>query len=352
MRTGARGPVVLLMTVLVALACASCSQQTAAVKRPAAKTVAGKTVATVTTIPARPSTGCSGAAQAELTMSKQTLEVDGMSRWYLISTPPGSGDRPLPLVVDFHGLDEGAVLEALTTQFSPFAQAHGFMVAFPQGTGSPIGWDTTPGPKNFDLDFVSAMLDKIETTQCVDETRIYATGLSDGAFMTSLVACAMSNRFAAFAPVSGVQLASPCAATRRISILAFHGTADPILHFNGGIGTAVLSHAIGKSGGPAPSISVPPAKLNGPGYPATVAAWAKRDGCSPDATNTRITPHMIQRVYKCPAGTAVEFYIILGGGHAWPGSKFSESIAAITGPTTFEINATSIIWDFFKQHQL
>ncbi|MFZ0668468.1 MAG: PHB depolymerase family esterase, partial [Acidimicrobiales bacterium] len=260
---------------------------------------------------------------------------------------------PEALVLDFHGLDEGAQLEALTTQFSPFAQKTGFIVVFPQGTGVPLQWDTgNVTSTNPDLQFVSSMLNHIEATQCVDETRIYATGLSDGAFMTSLLACAMSNRIAAFAPVSGVQLSGHCAAKRKVPILAFHGTADPILYFNGGIGTSVLEHAIGGVKGPAPKVTVPPAKLNGPGYPRTVANWAHRDGCASDPVNTRIASQVIRRVYNCPAGTAVEFYIILGGGHAWPGSKFSEEIAPITGPTTFEINATQIIWNFFKRFQV
>jgi polyhydroxybutyrate depolymerase len=344
-----RGLVVLAVMALLVSACSQAGSSSpskvggGSKHHPPAKT---------TTLAARPSSGCSS-SHPEVTLAKQTIMVDGMARWYLISTPPPSASQhPLPLVIDLHGLDEGAQLEALTTQFSPLGQADGFITVFPQGTKDPVQWDTDTGPGNYDIDFLSQMLDQIETAECVDETRIYATGLSDGAIMTSLLACEMSNRIAAFAPVSGVQLPPHCEATRPVPILAFHGTADPILLFNGGIGTAVLSHAIGKTGGPAPSIKVPPAKLNGPGYPATVAAWAKRDGCGAVPVNTLIEPHVLQRVYRCPPGVAVEFYIILGGGHAWPGSQFSEKIASITGPTTFEINATTTIWAFFKRFQI
>jgi len=306
------------------------------------------------TAPVRPSGGCSLPASPELTLAKQTLDVDGAARWYLISTPPpATAVRPEALVLDFHGLDEGAGLEALTTQFGPLAQKDRFMAAFPEGTGVPVGWNTSTGAaSNPDLAFVSQLLDHLEATRCVDESRIYATGLSDGAFMTSLLACAMANRIAAFAPVSGVQLDTPCAATRAVPMLVFHGTADPILYFNGGLGTAVLGHALGDTSGPAPSIKVPAAKLNGPGYPATVAAWAKRDGCGARAVDTKVSPHVILRTYPCPSGTAVEFYIVLGGGHAWPSSGFSKMIAAVTGPTTFEINATTTIWKFFQRFQL
>ena len=309
--------------------------------------------ATPRTLPARPSTGCSSPAHAELTLEKKTMTIDGVTRWYLISTPPErSGDRPFPVVLDLHGLGEGATLEALTTQFGPLGQKDGFITVFPQATGNPASWDVTDGPRtNHDLKFVSELLDQVEATECVDEARIYSAGFSLGAIMTSFLACAMSNRIAAFAPVSGVTLPSPCAAKGRVPILAFHGTADPILYFNGGVGSALLKHLFGGKG-PAPSLSVPPAKLDGPGYPATVVAWAKRDGCGATPVETRVSSDVIHRVYKCPPGTAVEFYIVIGAGHAWPGSKFSQQIAAVTGPTTFQINATTIIWAFFERFAL
>jgi polyhydroxybutyrate depolymerase len=348
-RSGSRTGLALLAAGLIACACSQSATSTKGTIAPHASTPANATAA----LHARPSPGCTSSTRSEVTLARRTVTVDGTQRWFLISTPPGaSATRPTPVVLDFHGLAEGAEIEAETTQFSPLGQKDGFISVFPEGTGNPVSWNTSADTRtNHDLAFVSDMLDQIEATECVDETSIYATGLSDGAFMTSTLACAMSNRIAAFAPVSGVQLAIPCAAKRRVPILAFHGTADPILYFNGGVGVGVLKHALtGK--GAAPSISVPAAKLDGPGYPATVAAWAKRDGCGSVPVDTKVTPHVIQRVYRCPPGTAVEFYIVLGGGHAWPGSEFSEKIAAITGPTTFEIDASEIIWAFFERFHL
>jgi polyhydroxybutyrate depolymerase len=88
--------------------------------------------------------------------------------------------------------------------------------------------------------------------------------------------------------------------------------------------------------------------LHGPGYPANLQAWAVKDRCNRRSTDAQVHTHVILRTYRCPPGAAVEFYIILGGGHAWPGSEFS----AINGPSTFEINATAVIWKFFRQHRL
>ena len=56
--------------------------------------------------------------------------------------------------------------------------------------------------------------------------------------------------------------------------------------------------------------------------------------------------------YPCPAGAEVEFYSIENGGHSWLGSEFSRSIESVIGYTTFAINATDLMWQFFRQHQV
>ncbi len=286
---------------------------------------------------------------------RQDITVDGVARWYLLTTPPTpTGAAPLPLVVDLHGLAEGATLHADTSQFGPKAQTDGFIVVFPEGTGTPVAWDIAPSTSahpNHDIDFMNAMLDAVEAQHCVDTSRVYADGFSDGALFTSLLACTMANRFAAFAAVAGIVVPSPCDPGRKVPILAFHGTADPILYFNGGLGTAVLNHALGS--GPAPTTTAaPPTELDGKGYPANVKAWAAKDGCHLTPTDTEVRAHVVMRSYRCPPGVAVEFYIVLGGGHAWPGSQVSASLKAITGPSTFEIDATDIIWKFFQRFRL
>jgi polyhydroxybutyrate depolymerase len=254
------------------------------------------------------------------------------------------------LVVDFHGYGEGATTESLTTQFGALGRQDGFLVVFPNGRGDPIAWNTSTRPGNQDVRFVTALLAHLEATQCIDEARIYATGLSQGAFMTSTMACVMSTRFAAFAPVSGVQLSAPCPTARPVPILAFHGTADPILHFNGGLGAKVLADDLHADPKPLPKL--PKARLNGPGYPANVKAWAAKDGCGSTPKDTKLSLHVIHRVYPCPPGVAVEFDIIIGGGHSWPGSALSAEIAPFVGHTTMEINATATIWAFFRQFHL
>jgi polyhydroxybutyrate depolymerase len=358
------------LALALALGCSGCSSSATA-NSPGTNGVAGATRAVATGAPV-PSSGCATAQPAAVANARQDIDVGGVARWFLLTTPaPGAPSPthpakatptvaastiPRPLVVDFHGLAEGATIHSATTQFGALGQRQGFVVAFPNGTGSPVRWDsTTQGSSNTDLQFVTAMLEQLESTLCIDTSRVYASGLSDGSFMVSLLACTMSDRFAAIAAVSGLQMPEPCPTTRRVPILTFHGTADPILLFNGGIGTATLNKALGRTG-PAPSASTTtttqPVDLHGSGYPATVRAWAAKDGCRPQSSDTKVASEIILRTYPCPKGTAVEFYIVIGGGHSWPGSRFSQSISSITGRTTFQINATRSIWAFFQRFQL
>jgi polyhydroxybutyrate depolymerase len=278
-----------------------------------------------------------------VTEDPRTLDVAGTERSYLLTVPTEhNASTPVPLVLDFHGFGEGSQIHTLMSELSPIAEAEGFVAVFPQGRGSPAFWQTNITGANPDLDFVDALLAALGDDLCVNLTRVYALGLSNGAFMTSALGCARSQQFAAIAPVAGVQHVTACAPTRPVPVLAFHGTADPILFFNGGSGPI---------GGTTTTTAVP-VDLNGPGYPANVAAWAADNGCEPLATDTPLTDEVLHRVYDCPDEADVEFFIILEGGHAWPGSAFSVAIAAVVGYTTLDIHASEEAWNFLRSFHL
>ncbi len=321
---------------------------------PADRGTAAPATTAASTVAAKPSSGCGATAKPAVHLQRRTLVVDGVSRWYLLSTPPaqaasGGGPKPLPLVIEFHGLAEGASIAAETSNFSDLGAKDGFVTAFPNGTGTPVGWNTSlQATPNVDFTFVTDLLATLEQSLCIDQNRVYATGLSDGAIMSSSLACRMAGMFAAIAPVSGIRFPQGCHPSRPVPILVFHGTSDPILPFNGG--PSQLGNAL--SGKGVTALPASQANLNGPGYPATVAQWAAQNGCGRKATDRQITAHVIQRTYPCPKDADIEFLIVEGGGHSWPGSAFDEAIAKFVGPTNTEIDATSLIWDFFKAHPL
>ena len=311
---------------------------------PAGKQATGKPVA---------SEGCGASSTRSVVLEKQYL--DDSDRWWLLTTPlDHDGKTPLPLVVDYHGLSEGADIHAKMSELSPFALEHGFILVTPNGTGTPTKWQISPDLKtNPDLQFTNEMLDQLESELCVDTSRVYATGLSNGAFISSAVGCALSDRFAAIAPVAGLLRPLPCTTSHPMPVLTFHGTDDPILLFNGGVGSRLGEVMKNGPGAKPKAETLPKADLDGAGYPANAKAWAVQNGCKETYTDTRVTDTVVRRVYDdCPADGVVEFYIVEGGGHSWPGSKFSQAVANVVGPTDTSIHADPIIWDFFQRFQL
>lgn len=295
------------------------------------------------------STGCGTSTAAPVSGERRTLT--GSDRWYLLTVPPAhDGITPLPLVLDFHGLSEGAEVHARTSEIGTYAEAHDFVAVLPNGTGSPVRWAVDPDrTANADLVFVDQLLDQLETDLCLDTSRVYATGLSNGALLSSTIACTMADRFAAVAPVAGIAAPERCEPSRPVPVIAFHGTADPILLFNGGVGSR-LSDVL--SGQPQDEAPLPEADLDGTGYPASAAAWAERNGCSSDHVDSQRTPSIIERSWDCPEDATVLFDIMVGGGHSWPGSEFMNSIPAIVGPTDMSVDGTDVIWRFFQRFAL
>lgn len=361
-RRRAHGASLAMLCAVVMSLVAGCGAQTADVATPPGGptsttggvngSTAPGTAAPSTTVPGQPvaSPGCGTSQQGAVEAEEHKMSLSGAERFYLLTTPAAhDGHTPLPLVLDFHGLAEGAQVHTKMSNFGAVAQKEGFVVAFPHGSGTPVKWDTSAPPKpNEDLAYVDAMLTKLGADLCIDTSRVYSTGLSYGAIMTTFLLCHRAEKFAAVAPVAGLQAPKGCAPKRTVPILTFHGTADPILKFDG---TVDVTAIFGKQDDGSSTTTTTP-DLNGVGYATNVAEWAANNGCDDEATDTKVTESVVHRVYSCPAGADVEFDIIIGGGHAWPGSEASRGIEKIVGHTTFDINASEEAWKFFKRFQL
>ena len=181
-----------------------------------------------------PSAGCGTTSRGPVTERTETIEVEGATRRYVVTVPPdhvAGTTEAVPLVFDFHGLIEGMVgTHPFATQFSATAAAEGFAVVFPVGSNDGFNWDVSLDEANPDLRFIDALRSELERTMCIDRSRIYVTGLSYGAFMTSMLMCMRPNTFAAAAPVAGIR--NLCTPTeRRIPVVTFHGTDDWILPY-------------------------------------------------------------------------------------------------------------------------
>ena len=198
--------------------------------------------------------------------SQEVLIHDGLERIYRVHVPTGyQRTIPTSLVVSFHGFGGSAAGQELGTEMSLHADENGYMVVYPQGSGSSRSWNdlalnASPGPEgptcandafeygcplecseivcadhcntvscNDDLGFMDAMLDEIGDNYCIDLKRVYATGFSQGAGFADRVGCDMADRFAAIAPASGTLVRGfNCApdGSRKSSLLHIHGLSD------------------------------------------------------------------------------------------------------------------------------
>jgi polyhydroxybutyrate depolymerase len=317
--TGVRATgVVALAIVLLAAACSSSSSSSAPTTASKNPTTTGE------------STPPTAAPHASGEFS-QTFEFENEVRTYQLYVPPSyRGTTAVPLVFNFHGYGSNAVQQMVYGNFKPEADRVGFLIVAPDGqdSGKKRHFNLT-GEKGLqnDITMVIALLDRIEATFCVDTNRVFSTGMSDGGGMTSVLACLAPNRFAAFGPVA-VQVYVPgCAGTRPVAMVAFHGTADPIVPYNG------------KQGGGFGFLPVP----------RTMAQWATHDHCNATSTDTSLGTQVDRRVWTgCSGSSSVVLYSIVGGGHTWPDSIPIPSF----GLTTKQIDASATIWAFFAAHPL
>jgi polyhydroxybutyrate depolymerase len=183
---------------------------------------------------------------------------------------------------------------------------------------------------------------------------MFVTGYSNGAMMTSSIACQFAGQVAAVAPVAGIEDPTGCHPSRPVPVVTFHGTADQYVSYTGGLGPAALklpaadgsSKTLGQELGPGSP------QLKGPSVPALTAMWAKRNDCASTPHDKTIASDVTLISYTCPNQDNVELYRVTGGGHAWPGSVFSKGIESAIGRVTYSISANKIIWSFFQAHPL
>jgi polyhydroxybutyrate depolymerase len=354
-------PVASLPLVLVMLLLAACSGDddgggAAAGGRTTTAPSSTTTVAPADVAPG-PSTGCGAAAPVAPGESTVTTTSGGVERSYVRHVPAAhDGTSPVPVVVDFHGYSEGAAVHVQMSGLGAYGDEQGFVTITPQGLGAVPRWDTALG--SADVAFFGDLLDEVARTLCVDTHRVFVTGLSNGAFMTSAIACAYADRVAAVAPVAGIREIEGCEPARPVPVVAFHGTDDGFVTYDGGLGEDALDL-------PAPDGSgrtlrelreageIPPSGARGPSVPEITTAWARRNGCEDtEPAERRAAADVTVLTWDCPPGAEVLLYRVEGGGHSWPGSEFSRRIESVVGPTTFSISANEEMWAFFEAHPL
>lgn len=162
------------------------------------------------------STSCSTTVAENLaqrpgdTLLTATLDHGGDERTYHIHLPPGfDRGKPAPLVIALHGgggegrkFDQAATGGTLTRA----ADKRGVVLVFPEAVdrhwfdGRP---EVDKSAKRIDdTGFISAVIDAMAADYGIDPLRVYATGISNGGFMSVRLAIDLAEKIAAVAPVT------------------------------------------------------------------------------------------------------------------------------------------------------
>jgi polyhydroxybutyrate depolymerase len=280
------------------------------------------------------------------------VNVAGSTRTYRVHLPPSyDGVRAFPVVLVFHG---GASDADTMVQFSGLnekADRAGFIAVYPNGSGrlgSVLTWNAGEccgfaiRNRVDDVAFTRRMIDDLVSTYRVDERRIFATGMSNGAMMAHRLGAELADRIAAIAPVSGPLGTASIRPARPVAVMHFHGTDDEHAPYDGGQGSRSLTATRFRS-------------VN-----ETIRLWVNANGCStdgavthePNTADDRMT--VTRTAYSgCRQNADVVLFTIVGGGHTWPGLQPSRRAALLRlGPATRDISANDLMWEFFERHPL
>ena len=187
--------------------------------------------------------------------------------------------------------------------------------------------------------YIRAIIDYLQISENIDPARVYATGISNGGFMSYRLACELSDKIAGVAPVTAnlsVDLEAFCAPSQPVKMLIINGTDDPLVPYDGG--EVSLPGGIGR--GEIRSTDE------------TLAFWAAHNGCSGDPVvvdepkRAWLDRTRLQSTTLVGCDAPVKLLAVINGGHTWPGG-FQYLPVGLVGRTSRDIDASQVIWEFF-----
>ena len=273
----------------------------------------------------------------------QTTVIDsimsgGIYRNYRLYVPAKyTGTTARPLIINLHGYTSNASQQQAYSNFMPIADTANFLMVYPNGTfyAGQQYWNAGLSASGVDdIGFISQLIDSLKAQYNINLNRVYATGMSNGGFMSHTLACELSNRITAIASVTGSiftpQYGANCHPKHPTPVMQIHGTADAIVPFTGNTAQNMLP------------------------IDTVIKYWVNINKCNPVAIfsnvpNTNIADGCTAEHYQYTggaSGSTVELFKIIGGTHSWPGFPYGGV------GTNLDINASKEIWRFFNLYTL
>src|ERR1700734_1632861 len=308
--------------------------------------------------------------------TKEKVTIGDVDRTYLVRLPRGyDAKQKYPVVILLHGMNQDTDDMERLTRFAELADKDGIIAVYPSalhgrwnvgvrppvqqpamrspgrgrrgGGGYPGGGQSGGQGRNDesrsepadDVDFLNQMLDQMALKFSLDQTRIYATGLSEGGLMAMKAGCSMADRIAAIAPVGAAMPKTMiCLPSRPLAVVMINGTSDPVVPYGGG--TEHNLHV--------PVISVED----------SAKAWARMARCAEKPTQTKLPARekggmetKVETYDGCQQGAQVVSYSVKGAGNTWPGGEQYE-VEKEVGKTSPDPNANETIWSFLSTKKI
>jgi polyhydroxybutyrate depolymerase len=255
-----------------------------------------------------------------------TLEHDSMTRDYIVHVPPGYDPAtPTPLVLNMHGYTSNAEQQVPFSNMNATADAEGFIALYPDGyenswnAGVCCGQAAAEGID--DVGFLVSVVTDVSGKLCIDPDRVFASGMSNGGYMSHRLACEASDVFAAVAPVAGGLGIVGCSPPRPVPVIMFHGTDDSIVSFDQA--------------------------------EAALSAWGSHDSCTSTPVTTHFGDSYCDVHETCDGGSEVGLCALAGMDHCWPGGEPPRWLCeTFVGTYSVDINANDYMWEFFSRHPM
>ena len=285
----------------------------------------------------------------DLASGQYDIQSGALTRSYLLHVPKQL-THPAPLVIVMHGYTGSADSIMSYSGMNEVADEEGFVVVYPQGTVDQqgnaffnVGYEFHADASVDDLQFIRDLVAHLQDELTLNPDKVFATGMSNGADMSYLLACQASDIFRAVAPIAGVMMKETfdtCSPSRPLPIFEVHGTNDEVSLFNGDMEN---------SGGWGPY----------PDLPATIAFWVELNGLTlkqssnlPNNAANDSSHIIFDRYWSETQDNEVWFYRVVDGGHHWPGVQFdwwrNPMAWLYFRNANQDIDTSRVVWSFFE----
>ena len=285
----------------------------------------------------------------DLASGQYDIQSGALTRSYLLHVPKQL-THPAPLVIVMHGYTGSADSIMSYSGMNEVADEEGFVVVYPQGTVDQqgnaffnVGYEFHADASVDDLQFIRDLVAHLQDELTLNPDKVFATGMSNGADMSYLLACQASDIFRAVAPIAGVMMKETfdtCSPSRPLPLFEVHGTNDEVSLFNGDMEN---------SGGWGPY----------PDLPATIAFWVELNGLTlkqssnlPNSAANDTSHIVFDRYWSETQDNEVWFYRVVDGGHHWPGVQFDWWRNPMAWwyfrNANQDIDTSRVVWSFFE----